>query len=72
MKSIDKDTPQFTLPSMIPTDVAITLSGRSKVLFYYAKKFDPTFPQGVLMQHNGRSRVMYSTSEICQYFKVEA
>lgn len=58
---------------MIPTDVAIRLSGRSNALFYYAKKFDPTFPQGVLMQHNGRSRVMYSSSKIRQYFqKVEA
>lgn len=72
MKSINKDTPQFTLPSMLTTDEAITLSGKSKVLFYYAKRVDPNFPQGVLMQHNGRSRVMYSTAEICKYFKVEA
>ncbi|HGJ5864827.1 hypothetical protein [Arsenophonus nasoniae] len=69
MKSINKDTPQFTLPSMITTDVAITLSGKSKALFYYAKRFDHSFPQGVLMQHNGRSRVMYPTAEICQYFQ---
>lgn len=69
IQSIDESN----LPSMITADIAISISGKSETHFYTAKKFDPTFPQGRCIQYNGKSRVVYSTVEICQYFqKVEA
>ncbi|MEI9716895.1 hypothetical protein MNY64_18265 (plasmid) [Moellerella wisconsensis] len=62
---------ETSLPDMIPSDMAITLSGKSRSTFYNAQQYDPSFPQAMPMKYNGKRRLCYPTAEIKKYFGLE-
>lgn len=62
---------ETNLPAMIPANLAVSLSGKSRSTFYLAQQRDPSFPQAMPMKYNGKRRLCYPTAEIKKYFGLE-